>query len=435
MQKRNRTLLIILGAIVVVIILAVALGGRNKHDALEVKTQKVVLGTFDTKLPESGTIQHPGVQTIPALVAGNLGSIYVRAGQAVTAGQLLATVQNPTLSSTAAGSQVDYQSAVANVSSAQVNEQNAKVQYQAAVETAKSNYDEARRIYTADANLYANKAIARNQVDIDRAKMDQAKVQYDQAVRQLQLGAVSGYGQNSVQYAQTAATKAQILNAQSQEQLGFTRIVAPFAGIIQTVASQPADPLRNLQPGDPISAGQAIFTIASGNGFIVKAQVDEQDIINVKVGQKAVVTGEDFPDHNIAGHVADIAPVATKSTDASSTSKQVLTTIAVDAAPGYLKDGMSANVDIYTTHLAHVVTVPNAAILTEKARKYVWTVRGGKLHKTPIKTGANNESVTVVTSGLEPGDQVAAAASPTFVEGKAAKVATAPSPSAGASGA
>jgi HlyD family secretion protein len=425
--------MIILGVVVVGIILAVALGGRGKHDAMEVKTQKIVLGTFDTKLPESGTIQHPGVQTVPALVAGNLGNIYVKAGQAVSAGQLLATVQNPTLSSTAAGSQVDYQSAVANVSSAQVNEQNAKVQYQAAVETAKSNYDEAHRIYTADANLYANKAIARNQVDIDRAKMDQAKVQYDQAVRQLQLGAVSGYGQNSVQYAQTAATKAQIMNSQSQQQLGFTRIVAPFAGIIQTVASQPADALRSLQPGDPISAGQAIFTIASGNGFIVKAQVDEQDIINVKLGQTAVVTGEDFPNHNIAGHVADIAPVATKSTDASSTAKQILTTIAIDSSPRFLKDGMSANVDIYTAHLANVVTVPNGAIVADGGKKSVWVIQGGKLHKVSVKTGLSNETKTIVTSGLNAGDVVLAQPLPGLTEGSAAKAAPAASSSPSAS--
>ncbi|MDQ2992187.1 MAG: efflux RND transporter periplasmic adaptor subunit [Candidatus Eremiobacteraeota bacterium] len=432
MQKRTRNLLIILGAIVVLILIAVV-SSRGKHDLPEVKTQKLALTTFDTKLPESGTIQHPGVQTIPALVGGNLGRMYVRAGQAVIAGQLLATVDNPTLNSTAAGSSVDYQSAVANVSSAQVNEQNAKVQYQAAAETAKSNYDEALRIYTADNNLYQNKAIARNQVDIDRAKMDQSKVQYDQAVRQLQLGAVSGYGQNSVQYARTAATKAQIMNSQSQEQLGFTRIVAPFSGIIQTVAAQPSDPLRTVQTGDPISAGQAIFTIASGGGFIVKAQVDEQDIINVKVGQKAVITGEDFPNHNIAGHVGDIAPVATKSTDASSTAKQVLTTIVIDASPNYLKDGMSANVDIYTAHFAHVVTVPNGAIVSEKG-KSVWVVRDGKLHKAPIKTGLTNESVTIVTSGVVAGDRIVTQPNPALAEGTAVKIAPAASPSPATSG-
>jgi HlyD family secretion protein len=413
--------LIIAGAIVLIILIAVLMN-RGKHDTPTFAAQKLALSTFDTVLPESGTIQHPGVQTVPALVAGNLGTIYVKAGQYVSAGQLLATVDNPALSSTAAGSQVDYQSAVANVSSAQVNDQNAKVQYQAAVETAKSNYDEALRIYTADLNLYNNKAIARNQVDMDKAKTDQAKVQYDQAVRQLQLGAVSGYGQNSVQYAQTAATKAQILNAQSQQQLGFTRIVAPFAGVIQTVASQPADALRNIQAGDPIVAGQALFTIASGNGFIVKAQVDEQDIINVKLGQKSVVTGEDFPNHNIAGHVADIAPVATKSTDASSTAKQVLTTIAIDSTPSFLKDGMSANVDIYTAHLVNVVTVPNGAIVADGGKKSVWVIRDGKLHKTPVKTGLSNETKTIVTSGVNAGDVVLSQPITGLAEGSAAKV-------------
>jgi RND family efflux transporter MFP subunit len=428
MQKRTRTLLIVAGVLVAIVVVAI-LAGRGKGNALEVKTQKIAFSTFDTKLPESGVIQHPGVQTIPSLVAGNLGTIYVRAGQAVYAGQVLATVQNPTLSSTAAGSQVDYQSAVANVSSAQVNEQNAKVQYQAAAETAKSNYDEARRIYTADANLYANKAIARNQVDVDRAKMDQAKVQYDQAVRQLQLGAVSGYGQNSVQYAQTAAIKAQILNAQSQQQLGYTRIVAPFTGVIQTVATQPTDALRTVQTGDPVSAGQAIFTIASGSGYIVKAQVDEQDIINVRVGQKVVVSGEDFPGHYIAGHVANIAPVAVRSTDASSTAKQVLTTVALDASPAYLKDGMSADLDIYTAHVANVIVLANAAIQKDKKGSYVWVIVGGHLAKRPVTLGRANDSQTIVKSGLAPGDVVVIERNPAFAERMAVK--PAPSASAG----
>jgi len=73
----------------------------------------------------------------------------------------------------------------------------------------KTNLDEAQRIYKADVNLYNNKAIPRNQLDVDKAKLDQAQVQYSQALRQLQLGAVAGYGQSSVQYAQAAALGAQ----------------------------------------------------------------------------------------------------------------------------------------------------------------------------------------------------------------------------------
>lgn len=431
MSKKTRNVLIILAALLVVVLIAV-ISGRHGSKLAVVHVVKIGYSRFVAKLPESGVIQHPGTATIPTLVGGNVAAIYAQAGQAVVAGQLLATVDAPTLASTAAGSQADYGSAIANIATARSNEQNSKVQYQAQVDTAKSALDLAQRVYLADVNLYKNKAIARQTLDTDKAKRDQAQVQFDQANAQLRLGAVSGYGQNSVQAAQADAQKAQIVNAENQQQLGFTRIVAPFSGVIQTIATNPNDPLRNVQSGDALTAGQALFTIAQGNGFIVKAEVDEQDIINVRLGQACNITGEDFPGHNIAGHVSYIAPVATKSTDASNTSKEVLTTISMDATPSYLKDGMSANIDIYTTSIAHAIAIPNTAIVQKSGKPNVWVVRNGKLHEVPIKRGISNDTSTIVTSGVTIGDSVVAAPDATLVEGAAAKPMPVVSPSPGA---
>ena len=152
--------------------------------------------------------------------------------------------------------------------------------------------------------MFDNKAIPRNQLDEDKAKLDQAQVAYDQAQQQEQLGAVSGFNGNSVAYAQAAARKSQIFSAQDQQQLAFTRVTAPFDGTIQTVATQTGDSSRTLQSGDPVVQGQALFTIARPGGFIVKAQVDEQDMIDVRLGQRVNVGGQDFPGKKIAGHVA-----------------------------------------------------------------------------------------------------------------------------------
>ncbi|MDP9024353.1 MAG: efflux RND transporter periplasmic adaptor subunit, partial [Candidatus Eremiobacteraeota bacterium] len=351
MKGRNRNIVILAGALVALIAFALIESKSHKDPAIPVKVKTIALTTFTIKLPENGVVMHPGTLTIPTLVSGNLITIAARAGDRVSAGQTLATIDNPTVNSTASGSQADYNSAVANVSAARVNEQNAKVQYQASAATQKTNRDEAKRVYDADVALLKQRAIARTVVDADKAKLEQAEVAYDQALDQLRLGAVSGYGQNSVEYAQAAADKARIVNAQSQEQVAFTRVSAPESGIIQTVAAQPSDPLRSLQQGDAVTAGQALFTMASSSGYIVRAQVDEQDIINVRVGQRANVTGQDFPGKTIPGHVAYIAPVAQKSTDASSTAKQVITTIALDSSPAFLKDGMTADVDILTTDI------------------------------------------------------------------------------------
>jgi RND family efflux transporter MFP subunit len=425
--KRARNLVIIVVILVAAVAIAVVAGKRG-NDAVAVKTIAIKRTAFQTKLPETGVVQHPRVVTVPTLVGGNVGEIDVKPGDFVSAGQTLATVQNPTLESTAAGSQADYDSAVATIRTSQIDEQNAKVQYQANVDTAKSSLDEARRIYDADVALYKNKAVPRNQVDADKAKLDQAQVAYDQAVRQMRLGAVTGYGTSSVQYAKAAAQKAQIINASNQQQLSFTRITSPIPGVVQTLATQPSDPLTPLHPGDPVTAGQALFTVAESDRFIVKAEVDEQDVIDVHRGQQANITGEDFPGITLTGRVVDISPVAIKSTDPSSTARQVLTTIALDRSPSFLRDGMSVDVDILTANVPNTILVPSAAVQKDGKESYVYVVRGGKAVKTAVKTGSSNDTQTVIKSGLRPGEVIVAEKNPLVHAGGA--VTPAPSPSA-----
>ncbi len=429
-MNRTRNTIVVIVILVVVVGAAIVYGRRERADAIPVMTQRVAYGDFSVKLPENGIVMNPTTITVPTLVGGNISNIYVRAGSRVSAGALLATVENPTLDYDAASSQADYTNAVANVATARIDEQNAKVQYQAQVDTTKSALDEARRVYEADAALLAQKAIARSQVDADRAKLDQARVAYDQALQQLKLGAVSGYGQDSVQAAQAAAEKTRIVNAQNQQQVAFTQIVAPESGIVQTIAAETGNPLRSLHRGDAVTAGQTLFTMAANDRYVVKAEVDEQDIINVRVGQRANVSGQDFPGKTIHGHVTYISPVAQNSTDASSTAKQILTTIALDDSPAFLKDGMTADVDILTTDLPHAIAVPNDAVITDKGRSYVYLVRKGIAKKIPIVVGRVGDSSTLVRSGLVPGEEIVIQKNPALKDGVAIKPLPSPSPSA-----
>lgn len=425
-MKRMRNLVIVVVALAFVVGLTVTL--ERGHTKTPVTVQRLTLTTFVEKLPESGVLQRPHTETIPALVAGNVAQLYARAGDDVRAGQLLATLYNPTLEYSAAGSRADYLSANANVDLARVQERNAKVGYQAQVETNKSNFDEAQRIYDADAELYKNQAIPRQQLDQDKAKLDQAKVAYDQAMAQLKLGAVTSYAGDSIQSAVAAAQKARIINDQNQQQLAFSRIVAPFDGVIQTVASQTNDPLRPIQAGDAVTAGQTLFTIALGRTFIVRTKVDEQDIARVQVGQGAIVSGEDFGGATFPGRVVAIAPTAQKSDDPSATTKQVLTVIALERVAPFMKDGMSADVDILTTVLHHVLLVPNGAIVTgAKSTKYVWVVTRGMASKRTVTIGKSNATSTVVRSGLQRGESVVLAPA-ALTQGTAVTIAT-PSPS------
>jgi HlyD family secretion protein len=429
---RTRNLLIVVAALAAVVALAIV-QARRGGDVLSVRTQRVEWSSFVVKLPENGVVMRPHTAAIPTLVSGNIEGIYVRAGDAVRAGQLLATIYNPALEYAAAGSRADYLNASANIQLARVQERNARVSYQAQVNTAKSALDLARRTYDADVTLYANQAIPRQQLDQDKAKLDQARITYRQALEQLRLGAVTAYSGESVQSAIALAQKAKIVDEQNQQQLGFTRIVAPFDGTILRVATQPDDPLRSLVAGDAVTAGQALFTIASGAGYIVKAQVDEQDIMNVRLGQRASVTGQDFPGHTILGHVTHIAPAAVKSTDPSSTAKQVLTTIALDSSPGFLRDGMSADVDILTTDVPHAIVVPNDAVFKAGARSYVYVVEHGVARRRFIRIGKVADALTWVAGGLRPGETIVTEPVPGLRDGRRVTPLPAGSPSPPAS--
>jgi HlyD family secretion protein len=429
MNARVRNLIIVVAGLLVVIGITVAAAKRGGGSALQVPTQKIAWTAFTVKLPENGIVMKPRTATVPTLIAGNIGAIYASEGERVAAGQVLATIDNPTLEYNAAGSRADYTSAAANISTARIEQQNAKVGYQANVETTRAALADAKRIYNQDVELYANKAIPRNQLDSDKTKLDQAQVAYDQSVEQARLGAVSGYNGNSVQAAVAEAKKAQILDAQNQQQLAFTRIVAPFDGIIQTVATQTGDPLRTLQSGDPVTQGQALFTIAGGSGYIVRAEVDEQDVISVKPGQRVNVTGQDFPGKTIAGHVAAIAPVATKSTDPSSTAKQVLTTISLESSPPFLRDGMSADVDILTTYVPRAIVVPNDAIVRDKGKTYVYAVDGGVARKRPIVVGQAADTQTQVLGGIHVGDTIVSGKVPDLKDGSRVSPQASASPS------
>ncbi len=428
-MNRTRNAAIVVAALLIVVVVAVVSAHRNGGAELPAMLQTVKYSAFSVKLPENGVVMNSTTVTVPTLVGGNIGQIYAKPGAHVQAGELLATIENPTLEYNAASSQADYTNAAANVSTARIQEQNAQVQYQAQVDTNKSALNEARRVYDADVALLAQKAIARSQVDADKAKLEQAQVAYDQAVQQLKLGAVSGYGMDSVQAAQANAEKTKIINQQNQQQVAFTRITAPMGGILETVASESGNALRSLQPGDAVTAGQTLFTLAADNRYVVKAQVDEQDIINVHVGQAATISGQDFPGHVIRGHVVHIDPVAQKSSDASSTAMQVLTTIALDTSPRYLKDGMSADVDIITSDIPHTISIPSGAINKSGSTSYVYVVTGGVAKKRTVTLGRAGDSTTLVTSGLAPGDIIVAARVPDLTDGTRVTPLPSPSPS------
>jgi RND family efflux transporter MFP subunit len=510
MNRRN--LLFAVAGLVLLLAIG-AFAARPRNSTVEARVETARIERFETKLPETGTLQRPLTQTIAALVGGNLGRMYVKSGDRVVAGQLLARILNPQIEATLAASESAALSATARARSAEAANaalpsqlRSAVVQAQAALVQARAQLQQARqdlaagtqsglgyggttaeeqrlaadanvsksdtelreaqRIYDANRALYAEKAVSKDALDQSAAHLEEARVAANQArrgreiltgtlsrnqtvlrdrvraaedaVRQAEAGlAAAQASARDTKQADVEAARAEAARAEADRKWAATQVQrltirAPFAGLVEAMASQPNDPLRPLQPGDSIQPGAELMKIASDGSFIVRAKVDEQDISAVRVGQPVHVGGEDFGGQTLPGHVLSIAAFAQRSDDPSNTARQIITTIALDGSLPFLRDGMSVDVDIITKDIPDVLVVPTDAVRKEGSSAYVFVVRDGRARKTEVATGDSNDVQTVITAGLAAGDVVVADKNAAVSEGVAVKPAPKPSPTAAA---
>jgi RND family efflux transporter MFP subunit len=336
----------------------------------------------------------------------------------------------------------------------------------AAVQRAATDLREAQRIYQANQDLYSQKAISKDTLDTSQAKYEEDNVAFQQAKQQRAI--LSGQltrqqsvladrvhaAEDSLRQAQAAldatraaagesklgdleaargdAARAEADLSYARDQVSHLSVVAPFDGTIESVATQPNDPLRPLQPGEAVTTGQALFTLAESGHFIVRTRVDEQDVAAIATGQRAIVSGEDFAGKELTGRVVAISPLAQKSDDPSNTSRQVLTTIELDKTLPFLRDGMTVDVDIVTHDQPHVLAIPIDAVhKDDKGKSYVFVVKDSRAVRSDVKLGAQNDTQAVATSGIRAGDVIVADKNAAVLPN--VRVTAAPSPSPGPS--
>ncbi len=334
-----------------------------------------------------------------------------------------------------------------------------------ALARAATDLGEAKRTYDADTYLYAQKGLSHDALLQSQARYAQAQVAYNQAQSEKVIlgGTLSREGQvlrDRVRSAQDAVAQAQAALASARASAGESKagdlasaqadvaraeadlayardqasrldVRAPFAGIVQSVATQTGDALRPVQPGDAVTQGESLFTLAADDDFIVRTKVDEQDVAGLRLGQRAIVSGEDFGGAKLPGRVVAISPVAQRSEDPSNTSRQVVTTIALEKKLPFLRDGMTVDVDIVTHDREHVLTVPTDALRKDEKGTYLFVVAQGHARRVAARVGGQNDSEAVIASGVHAGDVVVADKNADVVPD--ALVTPAPSPSPGTS--
>lgn len=174
---------------------------------------------------------------------------------------------------------------------------------------------------------------------------------------------------------------------------GSDSIVAPYDGIISSI---------NVSVGDSVNAAQQLITMFDNKNLYTTISVDETDLPTLKIGQKADIKVNAFPDTKFTGTVKDISQQGTYSNGVSNFD----VTISFDNIND-VKVGMSTEATIVTESKDNVLAVPVEAVKDIKGGKYVMIPNAnGTPAMQKIELGISNGRMVEVTNGLVAGQEV-----------------------------
>lgn len=177
----------------------------------------------------------------------------------------------------------------------------------------------------------------------------------------------------------------------AQAQRDYNQLVAPSDGIVLR---------RDGEPGQFVAAGQAVLTLACCAPLRVSAEVDEEDIPRVVVGQKAVLRTDALPGRLFDGEVADITPKGDPVSRSYRVRIRLADAPAVDAGP--LRAGMTMDVNLIVSRRESTLLVPTRALKGNA----VWVLQDGRVQRREVKKGVAGSERTEVVSGLAEGESV-----------------------------
>ncbi len=152
---------------------------------------------------------------------------------------------------------------------------------------------------------------------------------------------------------------------------------------------------RDLEPGEFVKAGDVVMWVGLISPLRITADVDEEDIPLVTVGQKVLIKSDAFPDEISEGTVAKITPKG------DPISKNFRVRIALPKDAKFLI-GMTAEVNIITRQLSNALLLPKSSVVKGE----VWKVENSAINRQAVKVGIVGENKVQILEGLQKDDEV-----------------------------
>jgi len=204
----------------------------------------------------------------------------------------------------------------------------------------------------------------------------------------------------------------------TQSLLQYTRIIAPFAGVITARFVDPGAFIPAATSGTPAQS-TALVTLMDFGRLRVQVFVPEAEVPFINEGLPVQLTVEELPGRSFSGSVTRFAYALDEGT------KTMLTEIEMPNPAGELRPGMYARVKLEVERKQDALLIPASAVVMEKGGSFVFRVADGKAQKTPVQTGFKDSVSVEIGSGLPADQPVIVAGTQKVTDGQAVTAASA----------
>lgn len=187
---------------------------------------------------------------------------------------------------------------------------------------------------------------------------------------------------------------AEVRVAAAEASLRLSRIEAPFAGTITSV---------EIKPGDQVNPGTLAFGLADLSRLLVDVEVSEVDINRIQLGQPVSLNFDAALERVYQGEVIEIGMAGM---DVQGVVNFEVTVELIDPDEK-IRPGMTSAVNIVVSQIEDVLLVPNRAVRVEDGERVVYVLREGMIEPVKVRLGVSSETHSeVIESALKQGDLI-----------------------------
>lgn len=424
-KSKKRNWIIIGSIVIVIIIIVIAIFKGKRNEGIKVTTEKVTKKTIIQTVSANGKIQPEKDIKISPYISGEVVELYVKEGDEVKSGDLLAKIDPEIYISV-------YDQSVASLNSQQANTANAR----ARLSQMKAQFENARLNYDRQEKLFKQNVISQAEFDQSKSAFDVAKAQVDAAEQDIKAG------EFMVKSSEAGLKRA-------REDLTRTAIFSPNNGTVSKLSVEKGE---RVTGASQFSSGTEIMRIANLNEMEAQVEVNENDIVRVSMNDTALVEVDAYLNRKFKGMVTEIATSANTtgvSVDQVTNFnvkihllKESYTDLLNPKIPNYspFRPGMSATVEIQTKTAKDALTLPIQAVTTRTTKdtldkmnakkkqkqsssdddhefvasskkaaelqECVFLFEKGIAKKVDVKTGIQDNTYIQILSGLKEGREI-----------------------------